>query len=426
MPNPIVREMHRRHFLQHAAMSAAVSTATAGFVKHVLANQEVLRREQKACILIWLDRGAPTIDMWDLKPNSKNGGEFKPIQTSAEYQIGELFGETAKVADQLSIVRTMNTREADHDRARYFLHTAHVPSTSVEHPSFGAIASYELGAKRNELEIPAFVSVGGRSNGPGFLGMRHSPFVVGYNGRVPFSEPSADAARELPERIEVLDQLNDQFERVPRGSLARAHREIYGQALKLMTSRQMQAFELAGEPATLVDRYGASDFGRGLIMARRLVTTGVPFVEVWCNVPQSWDMHTNVFTRSRAAMPILDRGLSALVGDLADRDQLKNVVIVCMGEFGRTPRINAAAGRDHYASAWSVVLGGGGLVGGRAIGETDADGMVCVTKPYSPGDIWATVASVMGIPNDKIYSSRRGRPIRIVGDGAVIPELVGV
>lgn len=413
--------MTRRHFLNHALTSAAALPALE-FLMHLEANAATVRKNQKACILMWLGGGPPTIDMWDMKPRSKNGGEFKPISTSAGFQVCEHLPKTAQVAGKLSIVRTMSTREADHGRGRYYIHTAYVPNPSVVHPSFGSVVSHELGPKRPWLEIPAFVSIGGTSEGPGFLGMANAPFVVDASGRIRNADIEKLDMPRFQHRLAMLDVIEAGFINSRRGEAPQAHREVYKKAVNLMTSPQMAAFHIQDESQATLAAYGNDNFGRGLLMARRLVGVGVPFVEVTMD---GWDLHQRVFDGLKnRLLPNLDKGLSALVADLSARGMLDHTVLVCMGEFGRTPRINADVGRDHWAQSWSVVMAGGGLKAGRVVGATDADGIAIDGKPYLPGDIWATVAQALGIPLNIVHTSKLGRPMKIANGGTPIKELI--
>ncbi|MCA9079978.1 MAG: DUF1501 domain-containing protein [Planctomycetaceae bacterium] len=416
--------MSRRHFLSHAAMGGAVTLGATQFLSHLQANAAELKRNQKACILIWLGGGAPTIDMWDLKPGSKNGGEFKPISTAGDLQISEHLPEVAKVMDNLSVVRAMSTREADHNRGTYYMHTSYVPNPTVVHPSFGSVVSYEIGAKRSELEIPAFVSVGGGGMSPGFLGMSHAPFVVDARGQIRNAGLDGVDPQRLSSRLNILETVEDGFIRTDRGEIAQAHKDVYQKAVNLMVSPQMQAFKVDSESAEMKQVYGGHAFGNSLLMARRLIETGVPFVEV--RFPGGWDLHNDVFnTLKNQRLPMLDTGIAGLVRDLKERGMLEDTTIVCMAEFGRTPRINQNVGRDHWAASWSTMIGGGGLNGGVAIGETNQDGDRIVSESYLPGDIWATVAHAMRIPLDTVHTSKRGRPMKIANGGQPIKGLIG-
>ncbi len=415
--------MSRRHFMRHVATAASTVPAL-NFLSHLEANADEVRKNQKGCILMWMGGGPPTIDIWDLKPGSKNGGEFQPIDTSGDYQISEHMPLTAKVGSDLSLVRSMSTREADHGRGRYYMHTGYVPNPTVVHPTFGSVVGHELGSKRNQLEIPSFVSVGGGSGSAGFLGMINAPFVVDSNGQIRNVPKDDDKGRgRLNQRLSMLSVIESNFIKSNRGESPKAHKDVYGKAVNLMTSAQMDAFKIDSEPADVQDAYGRNNFGKGLLMARRLVETGVPFIEVNLG---GWDLHNNVFTTLRdQRLPVLDQGISALVTDLKQRGMLDDTVLVWMGEFGRTPRINQNVGRDHWAASWSTMIGGGGLNNGQAIGKTDADGVRCDGKSYLPGDIWATAAHALGIPTNVVHTSKRGRPMKIANGGTPIKELIG-
>lgn len=426
--------MSRRHFMRHLSASAATIPAL-NFISHVQANAAQLKKNQKSCILMWMSGGPPTIDIWDLKPGSKNGGEFSPIATKGDLQISEHMPRTAQVMDNLSVVRAMSTREADHGRGRYYMHTTYVPNPTVVHPAFGSVVSYELGSKRSELEIPAFVSIGGGGSSPGFLGMSHAPFLVDSSGRINNSDMGGLSPDRLQRRLAMLEEVEDNFIKSQRGDSGQSHKDVYGKAVNLMTSKQMDAFKIDQEPVELLAKYtgapaqggmmgGGGQFGRSLVMARRLVETGVPFVEVDFG---GWDLHADVFnTLKNQRLPQLDAGIAGLTQDLKDRGMLDDTVLVWMGEFGRTPRINGDTGRDHWAKSWSVMIGGGGLKGGVAVGETNKDGDDIVSgQTYQPGDIWATAAQALGIPLDTVHTSKRGRPMKLANGGTPIKELIG-
>ena len=415
--------MTRRHFISHVAAGSAAALGASQFLAHLEANAAEVQRNRKACILVWLGGGAPTIDMWDLKPNSKNGGEFKPISTAGDLQICEHLPQIAQQMDSLSVVRSMATREADHMRGTYYMHTAYVPNPTVVHPTFGSVVSHELGEKRPELEIPAFISIGGGSMSPGFLGMAHAPFVVDAQGRIQNANMDGMDTQRLGQRLEILGAIEDGFIRSDRGDVGQAHKDVYQKAVNLMTSSQMAAFRANEESAETREMYGNTPFGNSLIMARRLVETGVPFIEV--RNPNGWDLHQNVFATLRNTnLPMLDSGIAGLVADLKQRGMFEDTVVVCMGEFGRTPRINPNVGRDHWATSWSVLIGGGGLRGGVAVGETDEDGLRIVSESYLPGDIWSTVAHALRIPLNTVHTSTRGRPMKLANGGNPVKALL--
>jgi uncharacterized protein (DUF1501 family) len=415
--------MSRRHFMAHLAGSGAAASAALSFGHSLRAHAAELKKNHKSAIMLWMSGGPSTMDIWDLKPGAPTGGPFRPINTAGDLQICEHMPLTAKVMDKLAVIRSMSTREADHNRGRYYMHTGYVPNPNIEHPSYGAVLSHELIDQRPDLEIPPFVAVGGGSVGPGFLGMTYAPFVVNSNGQVRNLDMGLDDKR-LTQRMYALDMIEKGFISQNRGSAADDHQKILKKTLNLMTSAQMEAFKVTKEPKEVQDRYGNDGFGRGCLMARRLVEAGVPFIEVDLG---GWDNHANIhniFSQGpQAKLPVLDRSMSALVEDLDQRGLLQDTAIIWMGEFSRTPRINGNAGRDHWARSWSVVVGGAGMKGGQAVGATNADGTSVETEPYTSQDVMASVCKALGISLETTFTSKSGRPMKIANGGKVIKEL---
>jgi uncharacterized protein (DUF1501 family) len=413
--------MSRRHFVSHVAGAAALAGPATTFTNTLLANATDLRKRHKAAILLWMGGGPSTMDLWDLKPGAVTGGPFKPVSTSADgVQICEHLPLMAKQMHHMAIVRSMSTREADHMRGRYYMHTGYVPNPNVEHPGYGSVIARELASQVPDLEIPPFVSVGGSSVGAGFLGMTWAPFVVDSNGNVRNLDMGIDPAR-LGQRLEMLATIEDRFIAEKRGPSAEEHKKVLEKTVRLMTSEQMDAFKVAKEPKAMQDLYGNTAFGRGCLMARRLVERGVPFVEVDLG---GWDMHNDIFpTLADRKLPELDKAMSALVGDLADRGMLDDTVIMWMGEFSRTPTINGTAGRDHWARSWSVVVGGGGFQRGVVVGETNSEGREVVGESYSSEDLMASVLRSLGISLETTFTAKNGRPMKIANSGKVIKEL---
>ncbi len=359
--------MSRRHFMKHLAGASAFTGSALALGHSIQIQAADMIRNRKSAILLWMGGGPSTIDLWDLKPGANTGGPFKPIRTAGGVEISEHLPKIATVMDRLSVIRSMSTREADHQRGRYYMHTGYVPNPSVDYPSYGAVISHELISQRSELEIPPFVVVGGESEGPGFLGMAWAPFSVDSNGQVRNLDMGIPTA-QVSQRMQALSMLEKGFIDDNRGSAAAEHAKVLQKTLNLMTSKQMEAFKVNREPSDVQQRYGQNNFGRGCLMARRLVEVGVPFIEVDFG---GWDNHQNIFpTLKDQRLPMMDQGMSALVEDLDQRGLLQDTAIIWMGEFGRTPRINGNAGRDHWARSWSVVVGGGGFEG-RYRGRTD-------------------------------------------------------
>ena len=412
--------MNRRHFMSHLAGASAMAASASMMTSTVRANAKELVKNQKAAILLWMGGGPSTIDLWDMKPGSSNGGEFRPISTNGDVQICEHLPMMAQQMDKCSIVRSMSTREADHMRGRYYMHTGFAPNPNIKHPSYGSVVAHEIGSQR-DLEIPSFVSVGGGSEGPGFLGMAYAPFSVDSNGRVRNLDMGLTPDR-LTQRTEALRLLETQFIKQNRGSAAMEHAKVVKKTLDLMTSDQMEAFRVERESEQIRERYGNNGFGRGCLLARRLVEAGVPFVEVNLG---GWDNHQGIFnTLQNQKLPELDRGMSALFEDLAQRGMLDSTAVIWMGEFGRTPRINGNGGRDHWARSWSVVAGGAGLKPGIAVGETNEDGTKVVGESYTSQDLMATVCKSLDMDLGKSFMSSNGRPMKIANGGKVIKELI--
>jgi hypothetical protein len=415
------RGMSRRHFLQHSAGASALLGSSFALGHSLQVHADTLKQNHKSAILLWMGGGPATIDLWDLKPGTSTGGPFRPMSTTGDMQICEHLPQIAQQMHNLSIVRSMSTREADHMRGRYYMHTGFVPNPNIEHPSYGSVIAHELMAERTDLEIPPFIAVGGASEGPGFLGMAWAPFAVSSDGQIRNLEMGIEEPR-MVQRMKTLELIEGGFVSQRRGPAAEDHMKILKKTYDLMTSSQMAAFKVAQEPTNVQERYGDNAFGRGCLMARRLVEVGVPFIEVDLG---GWDNHSgihNILQTQR--LPMLDQAMSALVEDLEQRELLKDTVVIWMGEFGRTPTINANAGRDHWARCWSVVVGGGNIQGGLAVGATDNEGRQVVTEPYSAEDLMATVCRGLGISLETTYQSKNGRPMKIANGGKLIRELV--
>jgi uncharacterized protein (DUF1501 family) len=255
--------------------------------------------------------------------------------------------------------------------------------------------------------------------GAGFLGAKYAPFVVNSDGRIRNLNMKVD--ERFYQRAYALDLIESGFISQNRGSLAKEHQAILKETFNVLTSSQMDALKIEGEPKNIKQRYGDNSFGKGCLMARRLVEADVPFIEVNLG---GWDNHQNIFPTLRDnKLPMLDQGMSALFEDLEQRGLLNDTAIIWMGEFSRTPRINGNAGRDHWARSWSVVVGGAGMKGGIAVGKTSSDGTRVETEPYTSQDVMASVCKALGISLQTTFTSNSGRPMKIANSGKVIKEL---
>jgi hypothetical protein len=436
----------RRHFMKHAAVGAAVTVPGLNFITNLRAKAAEMKKKQKSLIILWMGGGPSTIDLWDMKPGSANGGEHKPKPTKADgIEITEHLPKVAEQFKYLSIIRSLSSGEGDHARGTYKMNTGNRPSPILEYPSIGSVLSYYQGmdaeAAKN-ADIPAFISLGNTVGtnpltqnqvGGGFLGMRYSPFLVQNPGSPPENVSSpVDEARTV-RRAAIFEKLEGGLVqsdgKKPVMDAAQAHKEVYEKALSLVVSSRKEVFnldkEVDGKPidAKLKEEYGAAgtganNFGRGCLLARKLVEAGVACVEITLG---GWDMHAGIFNNlATRALPTLDKGMGTLVKDLAQRGKLKDTVIVWMGDFGRTPRINQNGGRDHYPAAWSVVVGGGNLKGGVAYGKTDKDGVSVAENKVGVHDLYGTLYRGLGIdPTPETNASVRdnlGRPYYIAGN----------
>ncbi len=418
--------MTRRHWMGHLA-STALGIPAIQFFSSLYASAQQLRKTNRSCIVLWMGGGPSHLDIWDLKPDSeKNAGEFRPIDTSAPgVKITQHLPKVAKQMHHLNIIRSLDSKEGNHDRGTYMMHTGYTPNPTVVHPGFGSYCAVELGEKLQNFDLPHCVAINSPSVAAGFLGMSYAPFVV-QNPNAPIAnlKPAADVNElRMRRRLHMLAGVERQFAVTRASQSAVDHKAVYEKTLRMMTSAHQDSFNLDREPADVRDRYGRGSFGSGCLMARRLVERGVTYVEVSLD---GWDTHANNFdTLSKRLLPELDKGMSSLVADLADRRLLDTTTIVWMGEFGRTPRINQNAGRDHWPRSWSVVVGGGGMKGGQVIGATDKDGIEVVDRPVGVMDLIATMTKGMGINVATQFTTPRGRPIKIVDGGKPIQELFG-
>jgi hypothetical protein len=419
---------NRRHFLRHVAGFSLMALPGLQFIQRLRAAAPTLKKEKKTLLVLWMSGGPPTIDMWDLKPGESTGGEFKPIKTSAPgVEICEHLPAVARQMKHLSIIRSLATNEGDHMRGRVLMHTAHPPSPVVNYPSIGSLVSYQLTPK--DLALPGFIAVGRPADGPGFLGMNYAPFTVQNPGQPPANiRPpetlghDTEQAERVRRRQRLLFEVEDGFIAERPGDAAKAHSEIYAKAFSLVASPLGKVFNLGGEKKSLVDEYGNNPFGKGCLLARRLAEAGVTCVEVDLG---GWDLHAGVFPALKnQRLPMLDKGMGALVRDLVDRGMWRNTVLVCMGEFGRTPRINQNAGRDHWARCWSVVVGGGAINGGQVFGATDKEGLeIQGDQVASVGDLFATLYKGLGLDPALQIRDNLGRPLPLA-DGKPIASLV--
>jgi hypothetical protein len=393
------------------------------------------------CILVWLDGGPTHFETFDPKPDAPSDvrGEFKPIPTNvAGVHFCETVPRLARSLDKMAILRSICHKDPNHGGGNHYMMTGAPTPVPVNcgssvsfHPSFGSIVSHIRGVKGG---LPSYATLPrkSRSAGPHFLGGQHAPFVIdgdpnkeGYRVRdvvLPksISEGRANNRLKLRESLDRMLRIVDATAADPTIDFD----SFYQQGIDLISSKDAQsAFDIGRESKEVRDRYGRNDFGQRLLLARRLSEVGVSFVTVYNG---GWDHHTKIFQDGfKKKIDTVDLGMSALINDLHERGQLDNTLVLLLGEFGRTPKINKDAGRDHWPHAMSVLVAGAGVPAGQIIGETDVKGYYASDRIYSPEDFACSIYTKMGINPKKILHTNTGRPLPIVNGGSPIKELFG-
>jgi hypothetical protein len=411
----------RRTFLRGMAVGAA-GAATLGWKDAVTLNAAELRKRGMACILLFMNGGPSQLETFDPKPGTSSGGPTKGIPTSLPgAQVAEHWPKVAKQLGDIALIRSMTNKEGAHPRAVYQLKTGYLPSGAAKYPAFGAVVSKELAPA--DFDLPSFVSVGRRDTiGSGFLGMQFAPFTVQNPNQMPSNVelPGGVNEKRLNRRLSLLKDLETDFAEAGASHQVDGHRAVYQGAAQLVLSPRLKAFDLSQEKDAVRDRYGRTPFGQGCLLARRLVETGVTFVEVESD---GWDTHQDNFEKVKTLAGPTDQGFAALVADLKERGMLEKTLVIWMGEFGRTPRINAQTGRDHFPRAFCAALAGGGIKGGRVIGSTSSDGMSIIDRPVSVPDLFTSFCHSLKINPRKENQGPLDRPIKIVDGGEFVKEL---
>jgi hypothetical protein len=412
----------RRGFLK-VGIGMSAGMALAGKFGLPLLGQDTVTGMAKAkrVILLWM-MGAPSqMDTWDPKPGTETGGPFAAIPTTAPgIEISEHLPLTAKQMKHLSLIRTVNSRDPNHETAQYLLHTAYRRAADIEHPHMGSVVAQELGLETDELPPVVVIGSGARA-GVGYLNPEWAPMVFDR-----LSDPAEDVLpakynprERLARRWGLLKAFEHDFAEGHEDKRIEARRQGSEKAYKILTSDRVKAFDVRLEKESVRSMYGDTDFGKAVLMARRLAESGVRFVEVMYG---DWDTHVDNFGRVKQLSTDIDKPMAALVEDLARLGMLKDTLVMWMGEFGRTPRINPSNGRDHWTT-WSVALGGGGIQPGRVIGKTDPLGMSIVDRGVPVNDLFATIYHACGINPDKKLI-QVPRPMKVVDGGSPVKELL--
>lgn len=429
MSNRTGSRLHRRDWMRNGIGGVGLGLCGTSWVSQLAAQMNRSARDlDKSVVVIWLNGGPATIDLWDLKEDHENGGPFRSIATRTEgMRISEHFSQLADWSSEIALLRSLVSNEGDHGRASHFLRTGYKPMGAIQFPALGALIAHELTMRSNGL--PGYISIAPSRNQAvldgGFFGPRYSPLKIGHGAETAadlivndLHRPDRLATGEVAEREWLLELVEGKTRKEQSGSVVSGLQASTEAALELMRPEAASLFDLGKEPEETRQRYGQNLFGQGCLLARRLVEQRVPCVEVMLD---GWDTHQDNFNRVANLSRTLDQAMSALFSDLHERGLLSSTLIVCMGEFGRTPKINRNTGRDHWPHGWSALLAGA-VPGGQVIGATSRDGTEVIDRPVQVPDFLATLFKSLGVDPQKQNDSNVGRPIRVADPEAKIVE----
>lgn len=412
----------RRDFLKLGALGAFSWLTPASELLARLAEKDPRGEPAQSIILLWMAGGPSQLDTFDPHPGTMIGGDVHAIDTPIkDCRLAEGYGNLAEVMNEVALVRSVVSKEGDHERGTYLMKTGYRPDPTVVHPSIGAVCCHELPAGATELPRHVSILPGQWPGRGGFLGDEYDAFkTFDPIQKVPDVTPLVDKDRDA-QRVRRMDVLEKTF---AKGRLIRSdatlHRAMVQNARTMMTSEQLKAFDVQLEPESLRKQYGDSPFGRGCLAARRLIEVGVRCVEVTLD---GWDSHANNGEICRNRAKVLDPAFAALIKDLKQRDLLRKTVVLCCGEFGRTPTINPLGGRDHWPKGFSVAMAGGGIRGGMVVGATDPEGKKDAVDPRNVADVHATVLAAVGIEVGKTMQTNIGRTVKI-SEGKIMRDVL--
>jgi hypothetical protein len=389
----------------------------------------VITPKAQSAIFIFMSGGMSHIDTFDPKPNApiEIRGELGVAQTNTGEYLGGNLARLSQMADKFSIIRSMTHGEAAHERGTHNMLTGYRPSPAITFPSFGSVVAHELGTRNNVPPYVAIPNVDGPFHGPGYLSTAFSPFNVGGEPVSASFEvrdlnlPGGVTPERMDQRRSLLSAVDKHFMEAEKSDALAAMDSYYQKAYGLISSQSArEAFLVQAEDAAMRERYGNTPFGQRLLLARRLVEGGARFITV---IDGGWDMHFRIKDEMNAKLPQVDQGLAALISDLSERGLLDSTLVVVASEFGRTSSINKDGGRDHWPTAFSVFMAGGGIKGGIMHGKTDFKGAAPDSDPVGPADVAATMYTMLGISPEKKLMSAGDRPIDLVNGGSVIKAI---
>ena len=421
-------EPTRRGFLANSA-KALLGVSLLPWLGQLAADEPLpggaVRRRPTArnCIFLYMNGGMSHIDTFDPKPGTETGGPTQAIKTAADgLMISQYLPRLAEQMNHVALLRSMNSTQGAHEPGQYLLRTSFTQRGTIRHPSLPAWSGYFSGRANPTLPASVAIGGGGRHPGSGYLESKFAPLPLGNAeaGLQHSARPPGVDATEEDHRLRMLAKLNQGFQNQFDSKSVRAYKDLYQEAVTLMGSKDLTAFDITQEPEALRAHYGDNEFGHGCMLARRLIENDVRFVEVNLG---GWDTHDDNFDRVENNAATLDQGLSALLADLSSRGMLDETLVVLASEFGRSPKINGNNGRDHYPKAFTTLMAGGGIKGGQAYGKTDPSGAEPIENKLQIQDFNATIGYALGMPLDKVVISPQGRPFTMADKGRPVTAL---
>jgi hypothetical protein len=418
--------LDRRAFIEYAARSALGVCILPALGRAIAAAPAATGGKAKRLIYLFMNGGMTHLDTFDLKPGHENQGDTKPINTVVPGAILSQFLPTlAGQFDKLAVIRSLNTQTGDHEAGEYLMRTSYKEIATERHPSLGPWIQQFKGRQNKTLPDTVLIGAPARHPGAGFFDPTFSPLPIGdpNRGLENTTAPEYLTEESFDKRVTLIDRFDKKFRERFAVRKVKTYTDFYSEAIRLLSSGELKAFNLNEEKNEDRDRYGRDPFGQGCLLARRLIENNVRCVEVTCG---GWDMHSNIY--NGAALPartaVMDRAMGNLIKDLSERGLLADTLVVLTTEFGRSPKINYNAGRDHHPAVFSAALAGGGIKGGQFYGKSDEEGHGVDKDPVSPADFNATVATALGLPLDTVVNSPTGRPFKVAHDGAPILKLL--
>ncbi len=423
LPEILAHPLARRDFFARTA-AGLLGVQLLPWLDNMVAAADPPTGKAKQLVLLTMRGAMSHIDTFDPKPGRETQGTTKTTATKiAGVQFGESVGKLAGMADRLAIIRSMSTETGDHEQGTYLMRTGYKKINSIQHPSMAAWTTMALGSISKTLPPNVLIGNGNEHPNAGFLDPKLLPVPVAdpNRGLENIQSPAYLSEENFRRRLLLARKFDTQFQNKYTGSEMEAYNELYRQAVKFMGSKDLEAFDIKKEGEKVLSAYGANRFGQGCLLARRLLQAGVRCVEVEF---EGWDMHQQIFNELPNRAGQLDQAMSYFLSELQATGLLQTTLVVLQSEFGRTPKINENAGRDHHPGAFTYLLAGAGIKTGQVYGSSDADGFTVESDHVSIADFNTTIAAALGINTEEEHFSPNGRPFRIGGGGKPIAKLL--